>query len=108
MVSNCFCLLPPAPPAHVDDFVFNYWAVWLHVNVFGGPRASKILAAARFLVYTVGFLRLLYWHISQTFIAYRSKAQPLVFAILAGQCSGKFDRTQVMQDLPGQLVIRGR
>ncbi|CAK9101772.1 Retrovirus-related Pol polyprotein from transposon TNT 1-94 [Durusdinium trenchii] len=38
------------------------------------PTASKILAAARFLVYTVGFLRLLYWHISQTFIAYRSKA----------------------------------
>ncbi|CAK9102504.1 Retrovirus-related Pol polyprotein from transposon TNT 1-94 [Durusdinium trenchii] len=45
-----------------------------HPDMLVDPTASKILAAARFLVYTVGFLRLLYWHISQTFIAYRSKA----------------------------------
>ena len=43
--------------------------------MFGAPRFTKVLAAARILVYTVGFLRLLYWHVSQTFIAYRSKAQ---------------------------------
>ena len=41
---------------------------------FCSPRNKTILAVGRVLVYTLGFCRLLYWHISQTYLGYRHKA----------------------------------
>ena len=46
-------------------------------EMLSDPTASKLLVGLRSLVYTLGFLRLLYWHISQSFVAYRSKAARL-------------------------------
>jgi hypothetical protein len=38
-------------------------------------RAETCLAVARILVYSLGFMRLLYWHIVEIFRAYRAKAR---------------------------------
>ncbi|CAK9064046.1 unnamed protein product [Durusdinium trenchii] len=60
-IFNCFIFI-------IAECILN------HPDLLEDATFSKVLAAARILVYTVGFLRLLYWHVSQTFIAYRSKA----------------------------------
>ena len=36
-------------------------------------RAETCLAVARILVYSLGFVRLLYWHTSEIFMSYRHK-----------------------------------
>ena len=43
-------------------------------SMINDPLTSKVLAAARLLVYTLGFFRLVYWHTCQVYSAYRHKA----------------------------------
>ena len=57
----------------VNCLIFIVAECWL-VQAGDIPEpTSTILAVGRILVYTLGFCRLLYWHISQTFLAYRHK-----------------------------------
>eukprot|EP00435_Cladocopium_sp_Y103_P003451 s1476_g1.t1 len=57
----------------VNCFIFILAECWL-VQAGEMPEPNKtILAVGRLLVYTLGFCRLLYWHINQTFLAYRHK-----------------------------------
>lgn len=57
----------------VNCLIFILAECWL-VQAGEIPEPNKtILAVGRVLVYTLGFCRLLYWHINQTFLAYRHK-----------------------------------
>eukprot|EP00435_Cladocopium_sp_Y103_P030684 s610_g7.t1 len=44
-------------------------------SLVGNPTAETCLAVARILVYSLGFMRLLYWHTVEICRAYRTKAR---------------------------------
>jgi len=50
-------------------------------SLVGNPTAETCLAVARILVYSLGFMRLLYWHTVEIFRAYRTKDTEKLFAL---------------------------
>ncbi|CAL1136964.1 unnamed protein product [Cladocopium goreaui] len=50
-------------------------------HMIGNPTAETCLAVARILVYSLGFVRLLYWHTSEFFRSYRHKDLEKVFSL---------------------------
>lgn len=72
------------------------------------PLTSKVLAAARILVYTLGFFRLVYWHICQVYSAYRHKATTKVCGLSFPQylCRGSAILSfLIMADLLCMLTV---
>lgn len=59
-------------------------------SMISDPTTSMVLAVARGLVYTLGFFRLVYWHICQVYKAYRYKAVAKVCGLWVPQylCRG--------------------